>query len=1015
MTSSTATVAPARIAIIGAGPRGLWAAEELLATARERGAAVDVTVLSDRPGGAAGAYQEDLPEWFLLNAPSRIVHTHTMSFDQWRLRHGETEPLDPFPPRRLVGAFHQQQWQQLQQAVPPGSAVRVISGRVTDLIPGAAAQVKLCWRALEQPAGEQARELLVDQVLLTGAHADSWPGALRPEQLPAGARLAGGVYQPGTAERVEAGTAVVVRGAALSFIDAALLLTAARGGRFVYPEKSGCGPDTAAVPTYVPSGMEPAAIIPVTRSGRFMEVKPCPTSALGKLEFGDIIDDYSPQLAAATTVPDMVEVLAACALELLRRAGRDEAAVAAAAPEVDAVLAGTDFSGDPVAELAASHAVATGAAPASPAWAVGTAWRELYPVLISLTSFGGRQRFPGFGDLAHRMERVGFGPPPLNAGRILALLQAGMINASYLGRAAEFFNGTAQLRGSTGSEVSVIDAVIAPPGVVPGTLAHHLVSARGAQRDPLTGALITDRSGAVAGMEHVFAVGRTTEGWVLGNDSLNRGLHDIVPRWARRTVSQYCAVPEDELGVHGTPPVAARLEPWARQLVADGRLCEEIVQRHGSPTNVLHPGELVRNARELIQAGEAFGVPVRIFFARKANKALAFVDAARDAGLGVDVASYRELTQVLEAGVPGDRIICSAAIKTDELLEAAVAAGVTISVDSVPELHRIRQVVRQQPGACAAIAPRVAPDPALLPPTRFGERAAVWREALAQPSDGVQVVGVHAHLHGYAATARATALAEACTLIDALAAAGHRVRFVDLGGGVPMSYVEDERHWENYRQMQAQQAQGLIRPFTWKADPLANHYPYYQRPIRGQWLQELLQLPLPGPRQKGQTAAQALLSRGLRLHLEPGRSLLDGCGMTLMRVSFVKTMSDGTPVVGVEANRTQVRTTSDDYVVDPILVRRTPASDEEVEGFVVGAYCIEDEVILRRRMRFPRGVAAGDILAIPNTAGYFMHILESASHQIPLAANVVLAGATTVRDRIDNYSPNRPEGITLKD
>ena len=59
------------------------------------------------------------------------------------------------------------------------------------------------------------------------------------------------------------------------------------------------------------------------------------------------------------------------------------------------------------------------------------------------------------------------------------------------------------------------------------------------------------------------------------------------------------------------------------------------------------------------------------------------------------------------------------------------------------------------------------------------------------------------------------------------------------------------------------------------------------------------------------------------------------------------------------------------------------------DGFLVGAYCIEDELILRRRMWFPEGVAAGDIIALPNTGGYLMHILESASHQIPLARNVV--------------------------
>ena len=87
-------------------------------------------------------------------------------------------------------------------------------------------------------------------------------------------------------------------------------------------------------------------------------------------------------------------------------------------------------------------------------------------------------------------------------------------------------------------------------------------------------------------------------------------------------------------------------------------------------------------------------------------------------------------------------------------------------------------------------------------------------------------------------------------------------------------------------------------------------------------------------------------------------------------------------------NRTQCRTTSDDFLIDPYLVKRTPPS-EEIEAFLVGAYCIEDEVILRRKIRFPAGVAPGDIVAIPNTAGYFMHILESASHQIPLAKNVV--------------------------
>lgn len=126
----------------------------------------------------------------------------------------------------------------------------------------------------------------------------------------------------------------------------------------------------------------------------------------------------------------------------------------------------------------------------------------------------------------------------------------------------------------------------------------------------------------------------------------------------------------------------------------------------------------------------------------------------------------------------------------------------------------------------------------------------------------------------------------------------------------------------------------------------------------------------------------------MRLHLEPGRSLVEGCGLTLAEVAFTKTRSDGVPLVGLAMNRTQCRTTSDDFLIDPYLVKRTPPS-EEIEAFLVGAYCIEDELILRRKIRFPAGVAPGDIVAIPNVAGYFMHILESASYQIPLAKNVV--------------------------
>ena len=96
-----------KVAIIGAGPRGLWAAEVLMERARQRGAQIDLTVFSDAPRtelSAPGAFGESVPEQWILNAPKTIVET-------------QLGPLDPdnkldgmFPPRRRVGEHLKASW-----------------------------------------------------------------------------------------------------------------------------------------------------------------------------------------------------------------------------------------------------------------------------------------------------------------------------------------------------------------------------------------------------------------------------------------------------------------------------------------------------------------------------------------------------------------------------------------------------------------------------------------------------------------------------------------------------------------------------------------------------------------------------------------------------------------------------------------------------------------------------------------------------------------------------------------
>lgn len=444
---------------------------------------------------------------------------------------------------------------------------------------------------------------------------------------------------------------------------------------------------------------------------------------------------------------------------------------------------------------------------------------------------------------------------------------------------------------------------------------------------------------------------------------------------------------------HGLPPLTGRTEPWMEQLLADPDQCADLLSAHGSALNLLDFGPLGRNIGELTRAGADLGIEVGVFVARKANKALSLISAAVEAGAGLDVASYAELKQCLDRGVEAGRIIVTAAVKDKALLTLAITSGVTVSLDNADETADVEAIAAKE-GIRARVALRLAVTRPGVPPTRFGLTADSWLAFLTGRGELLEVEGVHFHLNGYDRQHRVLALAEACSFIDRLRDAGHPVGYIDMGGGIPMSYLEDEPSWRAFWQALAADADGTL---TWRGDrlgltdpaldrPSPALYPYWQQETRGAWLTALLSTAVDGT-----TAAQLLTSRGLQLRCEPGRSVLDGCGMTLAEVAFRKTTSDGVPLVGLQMNRTQMRSTSADVLIDPRWLRPSRAGTPSAPGeaFLVGAYCIEEELILRRRLAFPQGVARGDIAVFVNTAGYLMHILESPSHQLPLAQNLV--------------------------
>lgn len=459
----------------------------------------------------------------------------------------------------------------------------------------------------------------------------------------------------------------------------------------------------------------------------------------------------------------------------------------------------------------------------------------------------------------------------------------------------------------------------------------------------------------------------------------------------------------------GELPLDAKIESWMQRVLLDGSL-DALVKDYGSPINIVNASTMRGNIAELSNVADQRGVNFQVFFARKSNKCVAFVDEAKRSNAGVDAASENEIRQSLGRGIPPEQIICTAAVKDELLINFCLQHGVCIVIDNFDELDLVSGAAKFK-ASPAVIALRIGgfqhEGERLW--TRFGfdvNRDASIVERLSQFQ--VEVRGIHFHLDGYDAAQRVTAIRESIAWVERLQMAGHRPKFIDIGGGFPINYLDSENQWNVFWHEHERALLGLRRPITYRNHGLGcvvvggkihgtpKCYPFYQSPTRGEWFASILDADA-----GGNSIAEAFRTNGIQLRCEPGRSLMDGCGMTVARVEFRKQNASGDWLIGLSMNRTQCRTSSDDFLIDPIVVSKSGDTAAGITGYLVGAYCTESELLSLRRLHFPLGIQRGDLVVFPNTAGYFMHFLESRSHQFPLAKNVLITDDSTTEFALD--------------
>jgi len=373
--------------------------------------------------------------------------------------------------------------------------------------------------------------------------------------------------------------------------------------------------------------------------------------------------------------------------------------------------------------------------------------------------------------------------------------------------------------------------------------------------------------------------------------------------------------------------------------------CDEVAlsrlaERFGTPLYV-YSATAIRERMGVFQY--AFRkVPHTVCFSVKANSNHCILKLLAQTGCGFDVVSGGELQRVLHVNRrAAKQVVFSGVGKTAEEMKAALKAGILLfNVESESELWALAECAARLK-QIARIALRVNPDvPAETHPYistglhqhKFGVPIAASRRLYAQASGirSLSIAGVSVHIGSQITDVKpfGEAMVRVAELVRQLRADGHRIDFVDAGGGLGIAY--DDRNLPDFGNYVAEYAEALLRPL-----------------------------------------------RGLKVHLllEPGRSILGPAGALLTRVLYKKTNGAKKFLVVDAAMNDLIRPSLYNAYHEIARVELKDRSSVSETVDVVGPVCETGDFFARGR-ELPIS-EEGDLLAILDAGAYGMALASN--------------------------------------
>ncbi len=379
-------------------------------------------------------------------------------------------------------------------------------------------------------------------------------------------------------------------------------------------------------------------------------------------------------------------------------------------------------------------------------------------------------------------------------------------------------------------------------------------------------------------------------------------------------------------------------------LTVAGRSLVDLAREYDTALYVYDEVEIRARMRE---AKDSF--PGEVVYASKAFSGIALANLVAQAGLWWDASTVGEMQAGVRGGVPADHIVVHGNNKTPEEIEHALALGVhTLVIDSEDEVSLVESLATAPTAVWLRLNPNIDADTHHAIKTghldsKFGlnlldgsfQRA---QKAIAA-SPRLHLTGVHAHIGS-----QMFAMHQYGELIEIIVPLARDLgcESVSFGGGFGVCYTREDN------------AFSLSEWMPWIAKE-----------------------------------AQKWGGEGMRLFVEPGRSIVARAGLTVYRVGTVKVIPEIRRFVSVDGGMSDnIRPMLYGSQYEAFLANRVH-DVHDTEFAVVGKHCETGDIIVPCA-KLPADTSRGDFLVTPVTGAYGFS-MGSEYNRVPRGAVVFVA------------------------